>query len=76
MSRWASWASNPLGGTQCLRWVRLPSAPAIYINDVCPFGQVMGSFADDVACGNEVTCGKWRLLNTSEIKANEKIRKY
>jgi hypothetical protein len=35
----------------------------------------MGSFADDVACGNEVTCGKWRLLNISEIKANYKFGK-
>ncbi len=45
-------------------------------NDVCAGAQMMRSFADGAACGNEVSCGKWRLLNTSEIKANEKIRKY
>jgi hypothetical protein len=37
---------------------------------------MMWSFADDAACGNEVSCGKWRLLNISEIKANYKFRKY
>jgi hypothetical protein len=37
---------------------------------------MIAALPNDVACGNEVSCGKWRLLNTSEIKANEKIRKY
>jgi hypothetical protein len=36
---------------------------------------MIAALTNDVACGNEVTCGKWRLLNISEIKANYKFGK-
>jgi hypothetical protein len=31
------------------------------MNDVCAGAQMMWSFADDAACGNDVSCGKLEI---------------